>query len=125
MQLYKTHRYEGDSPIWFRTRDEAHAYAKGSASMSQARILLEDYPSDQTNFCTLFNGIRPPGKKVREWCLTPRGGLHEIKEGEKAPTATQALEAKTEEPQQAARDLPDAATFWNNMNAQQRALKKK
>lgn len=81
MQLYEVHSYEGGQPSWHRTLAEAHADAKLSSDRANVSITLRDYPSDQATFCGLFNGIRPEGKTLRRWKLTPKGGLQEVPVG--------------------------------------------
>jgi hypothetical protein len=46
------------------------------------RIELVEVPTDKSSICRMLNNDAPELVALRTWCLTPRGGLKEINNGE-------------------------------------------
>ena len=126
--LYEVHSYEDTTvPHWHRTLAEAHADAKLSTDRPAASITLRDYPNDQAVFCGLFNGIRPEGKALRRWKLTPKGGLREVPaDGHELSddrVEVRPTRARKDKPEPTAPPHLDPAAFWADLEAKSAARK--
>jgi hypothetical protein len=94
---------------WFKTRGDAHAYAKERRDEGFIDILIElvDVPTSSDVLISILNGEIPETiAAIRAWKLSKRGGLVEL--GGEEP----AEEPETPAPAPA----PDAQAFWDSLN---------
>jgi hypothetical protein len=84
MNLYSIRSFDGDILALHATLAEAHAYAKRLAGRQSLSIALHDLATDKATVLQLAraayllpSGVLPPMLTLREWVLTPRGGLRE------------------------------------------------
>jgi hypothetical protein len=76
-----------DPATYYRVLDAAHDEAKARLSslawsLVEDRIELVEFATDQATLCSLLSGHGCETKVLRNWTLTPRGGLKEVPVGE-------------------------------------------
>lgn len=127
-------RIDGERQVFFFFKDRAaaHEHAKNypEPCWPQVLIHLVELPTDADAVHDYLNGRQPVSLNVsilRTWCLTQRGGLHELQAGEAPPAALEGLverSAHTETINFILAGTPEAAAaaqaFWDRLNTEQK-----